>query len=600
MNVVLDSLARQAQRGVTHMRKLKLQLQSEIGGERRMRTLVAFGQDPGLVVKGGALLVPLEVPAEKLMPGPRGARLQVIDVDASTNTLYEPTVIDDDLWQNERDTARLVGDPRFHAQNVYAVVMATVARFELALGRRAPFAFPGGGLYPGAAPGRGHVLKAAPHAFAEANAFYSRRDEGLFFGYFPGASGNVFSCLAHDVVAHETAHALLDGLRTRYADPSSPEQAAFHEAFADIVALLSVFRNRAVVDAAFGATTKTLTPKALTEKELKESALGGLAEQMGTELDPVRRKALRTSVELPVSDKHLQSQEFEEPHRRGEILVAAVMNAFIGVWRRRLGPIGLDAGRALDRERVIEEGSEAAAHLLTMLIRAVDYAPPVDLQFSDYLSAVLTADHQLYPDDRKYRYREALTEWFARFGIRPVAADGAGAGATWERPLRPVSLRRSHHEPMQHDPDEVFEFVWENREPLELFPDAYTYVPSVRLCTRVDVDGYTLRETVAEYVQILDLQARELRALDIEKPERMSPDQPVRLYGGGVLIFDEFSRLKFHIGSGVVSHKQQPRLEYLWRTGFFSEARRGLRRFAHMHRQRARVLGGAANVQEGW
>jgi hypothetical protein len=49
------------------------------------------------------------------------------------------------------------------------------------------------------------------------------------FGYFPAAvaevgdnlpGGMVFTCLSHNVIAHETTHALLDGLHGRYIEPT--------------------------------------------------------------------------------------------------------------------------------------------------------------------------------------------------------------------------------------------------------------------------------------------------------------------------------------------------------------------------------------------
>jgi hypothetical protein len=54
---------------------------------------------------------------------------------------------------------------------------------------------------------------------------------------------------------------------------------------------------------------------------------------------------------------------------------------------------------------------------------------------------------------------------------------------------------------MRSDKDEVFRFIWENRDLLELRDGAYTEVLSVRPSVRTGIDGFVVRETVAEYYQ---------------------------------------------------------------------------------------------------
>jgi hypothetical protein len=504
------------------------------------RRLTIIAQDPSVRSPRGILRALVDIPEEPLAPGPLGYRAQVVDYDASTSTLYRPF----DLGRKDRFATAadrtLIADPRFHAQNVYAIVMRTLARFEFALGRRVAWSF------------RAHQLKIAPHAFTGANAFYSKRDRALLFGYFTGAKGDpVFTCLSHDVVAHETTHALLDGLRERYRGPSSPDQAAFHEGFADVVALLSVFSLKNVV----GALVPHKRGKP-TAAALRKSALLGLAQQVGSEVSGVRNGVLRRSAALKPSRDYIKQPEYAEPHMRGELLVAAMMNAFLHVWVTRLD------GR-VNRARVVEEGACAAEHLLTMSIRAIDYCPSTDIEFRDFLSALLTADSQLRPDDGKYHYRRILLKSFQDYGIRPTSK---GPKGLWETPEGRLSYAEVHFDSIRHDPDEVFRFLWANRRALGLCGDAYTRVLSVRPCQRTGADGFVLRETVAEYIQRIDLQAGELKRVGIGAPKGMPREQEVTLYGGGVLILDEYGRLKFHVRNKILnSERQTRRLRYLWR-----------------------------------
>lgn len=563
------------------------------GGRTLWRDLTILAQDPNVQVDGKPLWSTITLPCEPLLPGPCGARIKIVDYDASQDRYYQP--LDGgyeadgeplDPFAKTTSAARL-RDPRFHQQNVYAVAMRILCRFETALGRRVNFGF------------NGHQLHIAPHAFAEANAYYSRESRSLCFGYFPDDDNRmVFTCLSHDIVAHETTHALLDGLRPRYIDPSSPDQGGFHEGFSDIVALLSILSDKRIVEAVLtkekvmASDQKLVAKKGLSADELRKSTLLGLAQCMGSPLPNGSASALRQSAKIKPDPRWLEDPEFAGPHRRGEILVAAVLNAFIEVWRHRIKGLGEITKGYLDAARVVEEGATAASHLLTMCIRALDYAPPTDLQFSDYLSALLTADRETVPDDSQYEYRGTIRKCFADWGIEPTSQpDGDGCWQAFDEPADHGNIR---FESLQRNADEAFRFIWQNAAALRLNTDAYTYVTGVRPIARVAPDGLIVRETVVDFMQILSVRSDELHDLNLEKPPQMPEFRQVRLYGGAVLVFDEYGQLKFSVGNGVLNTaRQQKRLDHLAENGFFehrSEAAFSRGFFSRMHLDRARGL----------
>jgi hypothetical protein len=553
--------------------------------EVRQRRLPVIAQDPGFKVGGRVLTSWVSVPFEDLEPGPVGHRVHVVDYDTSSRTLYRgPTLVDE---QTKAPTDAVMRDPRFHAQNVYALVMATLSRFEFALGRRVGWSF------------RAHQLKVVPHAFEAANAYYAPESEALLFGHFKRGRQRVFTCLSHDIVVHETTHALLDGLRGRFMAPSSPDQAAFHEGYADVVALLSVFSLSDVLGTLIdrAATVKSGSRRGLisrnlvTADALRASVLFGLAEQMEPEITGARVNALRRSVNLEPDTRILGQEEFLEPHRRGEVFVAAMMRTFLHVWTNRLDSLGSIDGDYLDRGRVVEEGANVADQLLTMAIRAIDYTPPIHLTFGDFLSAMLTADREVRNDDSRYGLWDASRKWFAAYGIAPASS---GADGLWQRTDAKLTTQGVRFGNLQTDPTEMFRLVWANRDHLRLDISAYTRVASVRPSLRIGPeDGMPVRETVAECTQYLAITAAELRQIGLRKPEGMLDDTRVVLEGGSTLILDEYGLLKFEIHNRLPHRSDehgiavaQSRLDYLWEQGFFDRGASFTARLSTLHRKR--------------
>ena len=64
------------------------------------------------------------------------------------------------------------------------------------------------------------------------------------FYYFGDVERPGYTCLSHDIIAHETGHAVLDGIRPLYNHSSSVQTSAFHEFIGDLTAILLALFNR--------------------------------------------------------------------------------------------------------------------------------------------------------------------------------------------------------------------------------------------------------------------------------------------------------------------------------------------------------------------
>ena len=382
--------------------------------------------------------VVLKIRWEKLEPGPTGQYLEVSDTDAAGKP-YTPVNLDDERLLAQDGWSPSEGNPAFHQQMVYAVAMKTIEHFEQALGRPVLWRPKINPLNPFDDSGYVPRLRVRPHALRQANAFYSPQEIALLFGYFEAAGSlpgeqvpgsRVYACLSHDIIAHETTHAILDGMHRRFNEPTNLDVPALHEAFADIVALMQHFTIPEVLESEISRTRGDLET---------ESSLGSLAIQFGYASGS--RGALREAIgRLDENGKWIrlkpdpaELQKRITPHARGAILVAAIFDAFLAIYKSRTvdllriytGGTGILPSGAIHPDlvkRLADEAAKSARHVLNMCIRALDYVPPVDITFGEYLRGIITADFDLVSDDR-FNYRVAFVEAFRGRGIYPRDLD---------------------------------------------------------------------------------------------------------------------------------------------------------------------------------
>lgn len=432
------------------------------------RYLRGYSLDPGFSTRldtAGINEVLYRIPFEELKPGPLGEYVDVVDVDPASDCWYEPVQLGDERIASQHGLAPSEGNPQFHQQFVYAVAMKTIRHFERALGRKIVW-YPQVKQPKGAAAAvsdqgwdRAYVdqLRIYPHGLRDANAYYDPDKIALLFGYFSAADrfqgtnypgGLVFTCLSPDIVAHEITHAILDSIHHRYIEDTNPDVAAFHEGFADIVALLQRFTFDELVEHQLYMSGGRLD---------RFTVLGELATQFGEALEG-NRGALRSMIGrwqpkagtdeeewVPLKPSPSDYRVNTEAHDRGAVLVATIFDAFQRIYLHRTRDLvriatngtGVLPEGSISRDlvhRLAREAAEIAEHLLHICIRALDYCPPNDISFGDYLRALITADLDIAPEDEN-GYRVALIEAFRARGVFPANVNTLSTESlVWNRP----------------------------------------------------------------------------------------------------------------------------------------------------------------------
>lgn len=509
------------------------------GDEQQHVTVLAEGPDT-LDPDGAPLATRLRIPAERTEPGPVGARVEVV----LRSPDGEPLPLDltgRSAWAlRDRKPPRAPEDLRtdapFLAQHVYAVTMDTLAGFERTLGRRVGWV-------------GGRRLRIHANAdIAPAETGYQSQDCAIYFG---STTHGMPIALYRDLLVHEVTHAVLDGYRSRWSDRwATLDQFALHEALADLVAMLSVFSSREVVerliDARLNATgiTGPVSLDDLDEAVLR-SGLFGFADHL-LQHDGAVRQPLK---QAPPSDW----RESLEPHWRASGTVKAIMEAVLQLWRQRLDAPGGRSSVYL----VAAAGADVGTHLRRMLVRGLAYMPPVDVGPEDLLRGILAADEVLVPDDPR-GYRDTLIRCFADVGVDAGPDDDRDGTAGLGR------LDYGFGNAMlDAGPEEIIRFVWNNpalMSALCIDPQRAISVERVRTSTRISPEGFAVTETGASLVQEFVADRQEARGLGLRTAA------PVVVRGGALLRFDGGGRLVYAAAKPVLDiERQQRKLDELRR-----------------------------------
>jgi hypothetical protein len=281
---------------------------------------------------------------------------------------------------------------QFDAVHAFAVVRETLTMYQRALavgGVPAPLPWQWN------TPTVPDPIQVFPRHSTMQNAFYSRTGKLLAFGFFPkpgvpAPAPIIFTCRSLDIVAHETGHAVLDGLKPNWILAANPPQTgALHEAFGDLTAIFLALSQLDQVEAVIAQTKANLHNKTF---------LADLAEEFGL--------ALGLPFGLRNADNDLKlSQVGNEVHALSQVFTGAIYDILADIF-------------AFERKPAIRDDAvtlhSTAQYLMSLLLRAIQGAPASGATFASVANQMLIIANA---DGKPAAYRNFIRN---RFTVREV------------------------------------------------------------------------------------------------------------------------------------------------------------------------------------
>ena len=323
-----------------------------------------------------------------VLAGPRDARIEIVD---TANAPVEPNAFGD--FVTMPDT------PQFDAVHTFAVVRQTLTMYQRALSA-AGDAMPLPWQWNSSTDTT--PLQVHPYGLPNVmNAFYSRSQGCLKFGDFvpSGESARVYTCRSFDIVAHETGHAVLDGLKPQWLQADNPPQTGgLHEAFGDLTAIFLALSQLDQCEAVVAQTKAHLHDKTF---------LADIAEQFGL--------ALGSTTGLRNADNDLTlSQAGTEVHALSQVFTGAVYDILADAFAFERHPELEDCASVLHR---------TAGWLRGLVLRALVAAPDVAATYADVANEMLRLAAE---DGKPQAYLDFIRDRFALREVLDVAAPQAG------------------------------------------------------------------------------------------------------------------------------------------------------------------------------